>query len=97
MKSARLLLPAESEMIGASRYYEAQAKGLGQDFLKRIEAAVADIIEATERWPVIQDEIRRRLILRFPYAIYYRDDPDEIVILAIAHLKRHPNYWVSRK
>ena len=41
--------------------------------------------------------IRRSLIRRFPYSLLYRVDPDEIVILAVMHQKRHPAYWLSRK
>jgi len=59
-------------------------------------SAVADIAENPQRWPVIQSDIRRRLIHRFPYALFYRVDHDEIVVLAIAHLHRRPVYWIGR-
>ncbi len=96
MKALRLLIPAESEMLGAARYYESQAQGLGQDFLEKIESAFHDIGEHPERFPVIRSDIRRRLVHRFPYAIFYRVEPEEIIVLAIAHLRRHPNYWLNR-
>ncbi len=96
MKTVRFLLPAELEMIEASRYYEIQAPGLGGDFLDKIDSAVQDIGAHPERWPIIRMNIRRRLIHRFPYALLYRADPDEVVILATMHLHRHPDYWVDR-
>ena len=96
MKKARFLRPAEIELLDAARYYEIQAPGLGIDFLDKIAAAVEDIRAHPKRWLVIQFNIRRRLIQRFPYCILYRIDSDEIVILAIMHLHRHPSYWIDR-
>ena len=93
---ARFLLPAEEEMLSAAMYYESQAPGLGRDFLEKIEAAVQDLSESPERWPVVLAQVRRRLTRRFPYGVYYRIDPDEIVILAVADLRRRPNYWIGR-
>ncbi len=96
MKTIRFLAPAEQEMMDAARYYEMQASGLGSDFLDKIDSAIQDISEQPERWPVLRLEVRRRLIHRFPYALLYRIDSCEIVILATMHLHRHPSYWIER-
>lgn len=96
-QNLRLLLSAEQEMFDAACYYERQAPGLGADFLTKIEYALNDIASAPERWPVVHDCIRRRLMQRFPYSLLYRIDPNEIVILAVMHQKRHPSYWLPRK
>lgn len=96
MKPVRFLLPAEMEMMDAAMYYEGQAPGLGVDFLPKIDTALHEISETPLRWPVIRSNIRRRLIHRFPYGLLYRDDPDEVVILATMHLHRRPDYWFHR-
>jgi plasmid stabilization system protein ParE len=96
MKKVRLLDPAEQEMLDAARYYESQAAGLGVDFLSKVQNAVRDIAERPETWPVIRFEIRRRLVHRFPYGILYRIGPEEVVVVAVAHLRRHPTYWIGR-
>ena len=96
MKTVRLLQPAEQEMFDAAAHYESRVPGLGDAFLDKIASAVADIAENPERWPIIQSDIRRRLIHRFPYALFYRADTDEIVVLAVAHLHRRPVYWIER-
>ena len=96
MKAVRLLQPAEQEMVDAAVYYELQVRGLGADFLDKIESAIADIAENSERWPIVRSDIRRRLVHRFPYGLLYRVDPDEVLVLAVAHLHRHPTYWVGR-
>lgn len=95
--TSRLLLPAEQEMFDAARYYELQAPGLGQDFLDKVETALQDLIHSPERWPILQEDIRRRLIRRFPYSLLYRIDPCEVVVLAVMHQKRHPSYWLPRR
>jgi plasmid stabilization system protein ParE len=96
MKKVRLLDPAEQEMLDAARYYESQAAGLGDDFLSKVESAVRDVAERPDMWPVIRLDIRRRLVHRFPYGILYRICPEEIVVVAVAHLRRHPAYWIGR-
>jgi len=84
-------------MFATARYYELQAPGLGHDFLDKVEKALQDLVSSPERWPVVQEDIRRRLIRRFPYSLIYRIEPDEIVILAVMHQKRHPSYWLPRR
>lgn len=96
MKSVRFLRPAELELLDAAQYYEIQARGLGGEFLDKIDAAILDIREAPERWPIIRSNVRRRLVHRFPYALLYRVEPDEIIIQATMHLRRRPDYWIGR-
>ncbi|HDR15087.1 MAG TPA: type II toxin-antitoxin system RelE/ParE family toxin [Desulfobacteraceae bacterium] len=95
-KAVRMMKPAEQEMFDAAVYYELQVAGLGQAFLDRMASAVADIGENPERWPIVMRNIRRRLVHRFPYGLFYRVDADEVVVLAVAHLHRHPTYWAKR-
>lgn len=96
MKPVRFLRPAELELLDAAQYYEIQARGLGSEFLDKIDAAILDIREAPERWPIIRSNIRRRLVHRFPYALLYRVEPEEIIIQATMHLRRRPDYWIGR-
>jgi len=96
VKAVRFLYPAEQEVLDAAMYYELQAPGLGSDFLDKIETAIQDIGENPERYPVVQSNTRRRLIHRFPYALLYRVDPNEVIIQATMHLRRRPNYWFNR-
>ncbi len=67
-----------------------------QDFINTIENAIFKIIDAPERWPIIEDQIRRYLTRRFSYAILYRVYPDRIVIAAIVSCHRDPDYWKDR-
>lgn len=84
-------------MFDAARYYEMKAPGLGQDFLGKVESALNDLVRSPEQWPVVEDDIRRRLVGRFPYSLLYRIDCNEVVVLAVMHQKRHPSYWLPRQ
>lgn len=96
MMPVRFLQPAEQEMFNAAQYYELQVPGLGDAFLDKIDSATTDIAEHPDRWPIVRLNIHRRLVHRFPYGLLYRIDPNEVVVLAVAHLHRNPSYWIRR-
>lgn len=92
-----IFLPeAEQEMLEAALYYQSQAIRLGIDFLSEVEHAVKSIVESPKTWPILEGELRRRLIRRFPFGVLYRVESEEIVIIAVAHLRRKPGYWKER-
>ncbi len=96
MKRVVFLPEAEQEMLEAVEYYEFYADGLGEDYLKEVERAVAAIEESPKTWSIVEGELRRRLVKRFPFGILYYVDPNEIVVVAAAHLRRKPGYWKDR-
>jgi plasmid stabilization system protein ParE len=96
MKPVIFLPEAEQEMLEAAKYYESQASGLGVDYLSEAERAVQSIAESPTTWPIVEGELIRRLVRGFPFGILYRVDPEEVVIVAVAHLRRRPGYWRKR-
>ena len=68
MRTTRFLLPAEIEMVEAAVYYEMQVEGLGIAFLAKMESAVGDVVARPEAWPIVRNDIRKRVVHRFPYA-----------------------------
>lgn len=87
---------AQAELDDAFEWYEAQQKNLGVQFINEFEAAIKRISIYPESYVLIDNEIRRCLIKRFPYGILYGIQSDTIVIIAVAHLHRKPNYWKER-
>jgi toxin ParE1/3/4 len=67
-----------------------------QDFIDTIESAIFQIIQAPERWSIVEGQIRRYLTRKYSYAILYRVYSDRIVIAAIMSCRRDPDYWKSR-
>ena len=96
MKITRFLSPAEREMAQAAQYYNSKAPNLGAEFLQEVKKTVKRLEADPEAAQKVRGYVRRRLIRRFPFGILYRIDPEEIVILAVMHLARHPDYWHSR-
>ncbi len=96
MTSVHFLRPAEVEMMEAALFYEEQTAGLGQLFVSALEIALRSIVENPKAWPILRNDIRKRIVSRFPYSILYRTDGEKIVILAVMHQRRRPNYWLDR-
>jgi hypothetical protein len=92
----RLLKIAQQELDEAVEWYNQQVVGLGLEFLDEFDDSVKLVAAFPEISGKILDDIRRFLINRFPYGIIYGIDGDFIVIIAIAHLRRKPNYWIDR-
>lgn len=88
---------AEAELNDAIGYYETELAGLGAAFLAEIRRSTAAIVEYPEANPIVSCTVRRRLCERFPYALLYQHQVDQIRILAVMHLKRRPSYWIGRR
>lgn len=90
--------PASEEFAEAVRWYEMRRVGLGGEFFDAVVAVLARIENRPEIGTVISADghTRRVLVARFPYQVVYRLKPAEIVIVAVAHLKRRPEYWKNR-
>ncbi len=87
---------AKSELNEAVDYYEKCESGLGYDFAIEVFACIQNIINYPTAWPVIEENVRHCLVNRFPYGVIYSIEQDEIFILAVMHLRRHPDYWKDR-
>ena len=90
--------PASDELTEAVRWYETRRVGLGGEFFDAIAAALTLIETSPEIGKTISSDgqTRRVVVARFPYQVVYRLRPTEIVIVAMAHVKRRPGYWKNR-
>jgi len=87
---------AQNELDDAFIWYEEQAIGLGYEFLDEIDQSLRLIVNYPELQPAIDNNIRRCLVNRFPYGIFYGVADNTIIVVAVAHLKRKPTYWKKR-
>jgi len=92
----RFLLPAEEEMTDASVFYEAATSGLGAGFLDEIQRVVNILCDHPELGQPVGRGLRRALLNRFPFALIYSAEVDEVLIVAVAHQRRRPGYWKVR-
>jgi plasmid stabilization system protein ParE len=87
---------AEGEFFEAIAYYEERAPGLGLDFSAEVHATIQRILAFPLAWQVLEDDIRRALVNRFPYGVLYAVDETRIWIVAVMDLHRQPGYWQER-
>lgn len=87
---------AATELSEAVQYYEDVDQGLGQDFAGEALSAIQRAVTHPRAWTVLDDEVRRSLIRRFPYGILYAEENQGILIVAVMYLRRAPDYWKER-
>lgn len=87
---------AEADIAAAYEWYEQRSPGLGAEFLRSVEAAIAAIERDPELYPVQYKRARRVLLRRFPFGLFYVLAPDLIEVIACIHTRRHPRRWRSR-
>lgn len=87
---------AEADLADARAWYEQQRVGLGDDFLVCVEEAFNRIQRMPLTPRTIFQDIRRSLVHRFPYGVFYKVTSDHIAVIAVYHLRRDPRGWQSR-
>jgi toxin ParE1/3/4 len=89
---------AEVELERAAMFYEAQAAGLGTEFVLEVEQVVERAVALPSAGTTLGGQRRRYYLRRFPYAVVYRALPGgRIRVLAVADLRRRPEYWRGRR
>ena len=94
--NVRFLTLAQQEVDEAVAWFEERAEGKGVDFLDELDRIVRLVKAYPRASPQIDPEIRRRLFPRFPYSLVYGIDHNTIVVIAVAHSRRAPHYWIDR-
>lgn len=84
---------AERDLVKAYKWYEEKVPGLGTDFIAVIERALESIQENPARFPAMYRNVRRALMRRFPYGIFYFMEGESIIVLAVLHTARNPTKW----
>ncbi len=87
---------AEKEFNEAIDYYEDIEPGLGYDFAIEVHSAISRAIDFPRAWSILEGDIRRSLVRRFPYGVLYSELNDEIFVVAVMNLHRKPGYWKRR-
>ena len=88
---------AAADLAEAFSWYQTQRSGLGAEFHDAVFATIALIEGLPDAFPIVHQDLRRALLRRFPYAVYYRRlGADQLEILACLHNRRHPRVWRRR-
>jgi plasmid stabilization system protein ParE len=93
---------AQAELRSAALWYDERRPGLGDEFIAEVSATLDRIGDAPESYPpwprtrAADPLIRKAIIQRFPYVIAFEEHKRHLLVLAVAHSKRRPLYWLTR-
>ncbi len=87
---------AEQDLREAQTWYEEKQTSLGAEFRVAADAVFQQISERPLHYPLVYMQLRRAVMHRFPYLIYFRADPDHVVVVACLHSKRSPRLVKTR-
>lgn len=96
MTSFRILSEASEELEACVSHYNSQRSKLGTEFLAEFERTAERILKLPNAARMVGEDIRSKPIHRFPFYVLYRSLEDEITIVAVAHRRRRPSYWLDR-
>lgn len=89
---------ARAELLDAVEWYGEQDPSVGERFAEAVERVLDGLERDPGRWPEHrQFGVRRVRLTRFPYSIFYDVEEERVWILAVAHARRRPGYWLSRR
>jgi hypothetical protein len=93
---------ARAEVRAAAIWYDERREGLGSELVDEVGAALERIgrtPESSPPWPGLDQRmpvIRRFILQRFPYAIAFERQENTLLVLAVAHVRQRPLYWLTR-
>ena len=87
---------ARTELIDAQDWYEAETPGLGRSFRAEIDSAVQRMVENPQQFPIVFKTLRRARAKKFPYALFFLIEPDNLLVVACFHSSRDPRHWQKR-
>lgn len=84
---------ATREIGEAFEWYQEQQPGLGVEFLEALDVQFQSISRSPQLYAQTQRGVRRALLSRFPYAVFYAEKGEIISILAVVRTSRSPRRW----
>lgn len=91
-----LRVRAERDIQSAFEWYESQRSGLGDEFLASLRERLETVRSFPEAFPVLYRDVRRAVVSRFPYVVFYVVQPTRVAVLAVVHQSRNPATWPRR-
>jgi plasmid stabilization system protein ParE len=85
------------DLSAASAWYGRERAVLGDAFLSAVERCVETLASDARLHPVVHRDVRRALVSRFPYAVYFVADGDVVTVIAVLHVRRNPEAWHARR
>jgi len=92
----RFSAEADAELTEAREWYSHQRENLDLEFMQSIEDALLRVVHGPHSFPLVYRNLRRAVVRRFPFAVFYVAGDNEIQVVAVFHSRRDPGRWKSR-
>jgi plasmid stabilization system protein ParE len=87
---------ARAEFDESYDWYEDKRPGLGEAFAEQVQRVLDRIAAMPRIHGVVFGDVRKAVVVRFPYCVYYREEPSCVRVLAVFHTSRNPKIWQRR-
>jgi plasmid stabilization system protein ParE len=87
---------ARAEFDNAADWYEQRRAGLGAAFTAAVQSVLDQISAQPDFYPQVYQDVREALVSGYPYCVYYREEPGQVVVLSVFHTSRDPSIWQGR-
>ena len=96
--AAEVIYPpeAEDDISKAYAWYEDRAPGLGEEFLRAVDACISAIARSPKAHRVIFKSYRRGIVRRFPYVVFYEEEGNRVTVYCVFHASQNPEKWRER-
>lgn len=92
----RILEEAQQDLEAAVDYYNGECPGLGYEFADEFYHTIDRIVDNPDAWHPVSKRTRRCMTHRFPFAVIYQLRDTCLLVIAVMHLHRHPDFWKGR-
>jgi len=87
---------AKADLRQSALHYDQERPGLGRELVAEVIATVDRIGHYPLSAPVVWKQFRRARVQRFRFDVIYYVEPERIVVVAVVHQRRHPDFWKDR-
>lgn len=96
MKNIYIRKEAELDINEAYHWYESRSHGLGESFIQYVEDGLSRIAFNPNLYRRIHKNIHRTLLRKYPFGIYYIEEKDMVIVIAVMHIRMNPRNWQIR-
>jgi plasmid stabilization system protein ParE len=90
------LSAANLNLAQAIGYYNERSPVVARDFLREVRRATTLLLDYPQACPIVRGEVRQKVLRRFPFSVLYMVEDDRVIVVAIMHQHRRPDYWHAR-
>jgi len=90
------LSAASVDLDQAIRYYHERSPAVARDFFSEVRRATTLLLDYPQACPIVRGEVRKKVLRRFPFSVLYTVEDDRVIVVAIMHHHRRPDYWHAR-